>query len=182
MGHCLAAAPLEWKPWLSSIQGLDLTLLITGKNQRMFGRVEIKPDDVFEFFLKPFIVGKLEAGHPMRLQTVRRPDAPDTGLADARGLRYGGSTPVCGSLRQLVECHLHNARTGRGCNRWDASRTGLILPLEMGAQDAELGHGFSGLRQPGSSDLFFRTSRKTWRCPDSIRPEPMGISCLRAEP
>lgn len=127
VGHCLAAASLEWEPWLSSIQGLDLTFLIAGKNQRMFWWVEIKPDDVFEFFLKPLIVGKLEACHPMRLQTVRRPDAPDAGLADARGLRHGGSTPVCGSRRQIVESHLHNARTGRGCNRRDASRTGLIF-------------------------------------------------------
>jgi len=127
VGHCLAAALLERKPWLSSVQSLDLTFLIAGKDQRVLGRVEIKTDDVFELFLKSFVVGKFETGHPMRLQAMRCPDASNTGRAYSRSFRHGGPAPVGASRRRVLERHLHNARAGRCSNRRDASRPGLIF-------------------------------------------------------
>jgi len=127
MGHRLASALLERKPWLSSVQSLDLTLLIAGEDQRVLGRVEIKADDVFKFFLKPLVVGKFETGHPMRLQPMRRPDASNSGCAYSRSFRHRGPAPVRASRRRVLDRHLHNARASRCGNRRDASRPGLIF-------------------------------------------------------
>lgn len=127
MGHRLATALLERKPWLSSVQSLDLTFLIAGEDQRVLGRVEIKTDDIFELFLKPLVVGKFETGHPMRLQPMRRPDASNSGCAYSRSFRHRCPAPVRASRRRVLERHLHNARAGRCGNRRDASRTGLVF-------------------------------------------------------
>jgi len=127
MGHCLAAALLERKPWLSSVQSLDLAFFIAGEDQRVLGRVEVKTDDVFELFLKPLVVGKFEAGHPMRLQTMHRPDASNSGCAYSRSFRHRGPAPVGASCRRVLDRHLHNARADRCCNGRDASRPGLIF-------------------------------------------------------
>lgn len=127
MGHRLASALLEREPWLSSVQSLDLTLLIAGEDQRVLGRVEIKADDVFEFFLKPLVVREFEAGHPMRLQPMRRPDASNSGCTYSRSFGHRGPAPVRASRRGVLDRHLHNARAGRHGNRRDASWPGLIF-------------------------------------------------------
>jgi len=127
MGHRLAAALLERQPWLGPVQSLNLAFLIAGENQRVLGWVEIQTNDVFELFLKSFVVGKFETGHPMGLQSVRGPDAPNTGRAYAGSFRHGGPAPVSASRRRVLERHLHNARAGRCCNRRDASRPRLIF-------------------------------------------------------
>ena len=153
MGHRLAAALLERKPWLSSIQSLNLTFLIAGEDQRVLGRVEIKTDDVFEFFLEPLVVGKFETGHPMGLQTMRRPDASNSGCADSRSFRHRGPAPVGASRRRVLECHLHNSRAGRCCYRRDASRPGLIFE---NTRKPSLGVTVSP--SPHLHDIFAKTS------------------------
>ena len=127
MSHCLAATLLERKSWLSSVQSLDLAFLIAREDQRMLGRVEIQTDDVFELFLKLFVVGKFETRHPMRLETMRRPDTPNTGCADSRGFRHRCPAPVGASRRRVLERHLHNTSPGGCSNRRNASRTRFIF-------------------------------------------------------
>ena len=127
MSHRLATTLLQRKPRLSPVQSLNLTFLIAGEDQRVLWRVEIETDDVFEFFLKLFVVGKFETGHPMGLQSVRRPDTSYAGCTDSRGFRHGSPAPVGASHRGILERHLHNAGTDRCRNRRNAPRTGLIF-------------------------------------------------------
>lgn len=127
MSHSLAAALLERKPWLSSVQSLDLTFLIAGEYQRVLRRVEIKADNVFELFLKMLIVGKFKTGHPMRLQTMRCPDASHGGCTDSRRFRHGSPAPMGASRRSVLNGHLYYARADRCSNRRDASWTRLVF-------------------------------------------------------
>jgi len=127
MSHRLATTLLQRKPRLSPVQSLNLTFLIAGEDQRVLWRVEIETDDVFEFFLKLFVVGKFETGHPMGLESVRRPDTSYAGCTDSRGFRHGSPAPVGASHRGILERHLHNAGTDRCRNRRNAPRSGLIF-------------------------------------------------------
>ena len=60
--HGAAATLLEWQAWLSSIEGLDLGLLVRGKHERVLRWVQIQPDDVLE------LVGELGSLDTLKLR------------------------------------------------------------------------------------------------------------------
>jgi hypothetical protein len=51
---------------------LDLALLVHAQHQRMFGRIQVPTDDVFQFLGERGIVADIKRSHAMRLQPVRR--------------------------------------------------------------------------------------------------------------
>ena len=59
-GWGAAAAFLHRQRGRRAVQSLELALLITGKNQRVFRWRAIETDNVFPFFREPWIIGKLE--------------------------------------------------------------------------------------------------------------------------
>jgi hypothetical protein len=53
----------------------------------MGGRIDIKPDNVAQLVDEPQVVGKLELMDPVRLETMRAPDALD-GNIQIRSARW----------------------------------------------------------------------------------------------
>src|ERR1700728_1772859 len=88
------ASTLQRQAGLGTVQSLDLALLIGAQHQRMFGRIEIQTDDVFQLLCEGRIVTDFESIHTMRFQSVGVPDAPHAGFADTNGRGHGARAPV----------------------------------------------------------------------------------------
>ena len=84
----------ERQHWARPIQGLNATLLVDAKHDGLVGRIEIQAHDIAQFVDEPRILGQFKAGHPMRLQAVLMPDAPDRALTDALRLAHRARAPV----------------------------------------------------------------------------------------
>ena len=93
-----AAPALQRQAGLGTIQSLNLALLVGAQHQRVFRRVEIHADDVFQFLGECRIVADLESFHAMRFQSVDTPDAPHAGFADADGRSHGAHSPSAWAL------------------------------------------------------------------------------------
>jgi hypothetical protein len=70
------------------------SLLIDRENDGMGGWINIEADDVVQFVNKLRVRGGLELIHPVRLKSVRTPDALDGTRADIDDLRHHGGGPV----------------------------------------------------------------------------------------
>ena len=77
-----ATAFLQRQSRLRALQGLNLTLLVDAKHQRLVGRVHVEADDIGEFFDEPPIPRNLERLDAMGLETVGVPDALDARRSD----------------------------------------------------------------------------------------------------
>ena len=60
----------------------------------MGGRIDIEPDHVAQLVDELRVVGELELLDPVRLETMRAPDALDGTRADADGFRHHRGSPV----------------------------------------------------------------------------------------
>ena len=125
--HGLAASFLEHKARLGAIQGLDLTLLIAGENDGMFGRREVEAHHVFELLLEAFVAGEFEGFDPVRFQTIGRPEASHARRADTDFPRHRCPAPMGRSRRFARQRQLEKARSLRGRQRRDATEPALIL-------------------------------------------------------
>ena len=67
MRYGAGAALLHWQPRLRAVEGLDLAFLIDAQHQCPVGRVEIKPNDVLNFFSELRIIRQLEGLRQVRL-------------------------------------------------------------------------------------------------------------------
>jgi hypothetical protein len=54
----------------------------------MGGRIDIKPDNIAQLVDELRVIGKLELVDPVRLETMRAPDALDETRADIDGFRH----------------------------------------------------------------------------------------------
>jgi len=61
-------------PRLGAIESLDPIFLVHAQHQRMFGRLQIQTDDIFQFFRELRIVADLEAFQAGRFQPVTVPE------------------------------------------------------------------------------------------------------------
>ena len=127
VGHGSAATLLQRQPRLRAVQRLDLALLIGAQHDGVFRRIEIKPDDGFQFLGELRIVADFERARQVRLQAMFVPDATHALLTEARRLRHRAGAPVgrVGGLllRGLPDHLLHFGR----CDGWRAARPGRIL-------------------------------------------------------
>ena len=103
MGHRTGAAFLHRQAGLGAVEGLDLRLLIDRKDDGMGGRVDIEPDNIAQLVDELRVVGELELLDPVRLQTMRAPDALDRAWADTDYFRHHGSGPM-GRLGRADRC------------------------------------------------------------------------------
>ena len=60
----------------------------------MGGRIDIKPDNIAQLVHELRVVGELELVDPVRLETMRAPDALDGTRADTDGFRHHSSSPM----------------------------------------------------------------------------------------
>ena len=59
--HGAGAAPFQWQPRLSTVQGLDLALLVEGENDGVVGRIEVHAHHVVELLDQAGVARELEA-------------------------------------------------------------------------------------------------------------------------
>lgn len=88
VGHRAGSAFLHRQAGLGAVQRLDLRFFIDREDDGMGGRIDIKPDNVAQLVDEPRVVGKLELMDPVRLETMRAPDALDGTRADTNGFRH----------------------------------------------------------------------------------------------
>src|SRR6266700_8291890 len=77
--HGGAASALQRQAGLSTVQSLNLALLVGAQHQRVLWRIEVQTDDLFQFLRERRIVADLESFHAMRFQSVGAPDASASG-------------------------------------------------------------------------------------------------------
>ena len=75
---------------------------------------------------EPRIVGEFELLDPVRLKTVRAPDAVDRTGADVDGFRHHGSGPVGRFSRRLGLAECNDALGDIRSQGWDARRPRLV--------------------------------------------------------
>ena len=72
VGHCAGASFLQRQSRLGAIERLDLALFVDREHQRLVRRIEVKADNVLNFFTEFWVIGELEAARQMRLEPMRR--------------------------------------------------------------------------------------------------------------
>jgi hypothetical protein len=127
VGHGGAASAFQRQAGLGPIQSLNLALLVHAQHQRMFGRIQVQTDDVFQFLGERGIVADLERFYAMWFQTVGAPDAAHAGFADADSRRHRARAPVRGVAGLLARGHGHDALRQARTDRGFASGPGRVF-------------------------------------------------------
>jgi hypothetical protein len=89
---------------LSTIQRLDLTLLIDTQNHRPNRRIQVQPHDVAHLLDKQWVGGELEGLLAVGLQTKGTPNPSDRRLRHAHFAGHVARAPVRGVLRHRLQC------------------------------------------------------------------------------
>src|SRR4029453_2772225 len=89
----------QWKDRLSSIQRLNLALLVHAQYDSLCWGVGIDPNNIAHLVSEVGIVAELERLDPMRLQLVLLPNAVDCGRADLLLVGHSAHAPWSCVLR-----------------------------------------------------------------------------------
>ena len=118
--HGGAASALQRQAGLSTVESLNLALLVGAQHQGVLWRIEVQADDVFQLLRELGMVADLESFDAMRFQSVGAPDASASGSnrrinsGFGRILRRGAPTVV-------AHCSLHRRGPGSGNNSYRGS-------------------------------------------------------------
>ena len=119
VAHGAARAQREGR--LGAFQGLNRRFLVDTEHNRVFGRVEVEPDDIGDLGGKGRIPAHFVRAHEVRLQAVRAEDVGDaaTGAADHVGQEPGRPPTAPGRRRREGELDdlLDGRRTGTAWSR-----------------------------------------------------------------
>ena len=127
VGHRAGAALLHRQAGLSAIERLDLRLFVDREDDRMGGRIDIKPDHVAQLVGELRVVGELELLDPVRLKAMRAPDALDGTRANADGLRHHRCSPVGRLDGRISPSERDDAIGNSRPEWWDAGGSRLIV-------------------------------------------------------
>ena len=106
MGHRSGTALLDRQARLGAVERLDLRFLVDREHETVRRRVEVEPVHIAQFGGKRRVLRQLEAPHPVRLQTVRRPDALHQAQRDAARCRHRLAGPMGCLPRRLRQGQL----------------------------------------------------------------------------
>ena len=151
MGHRAGAAFLHRQAGLGAVEGLDLRLFIDREHDGMGGRIDIEPDNIAQLVDELRVVGELELLDPVRLQTMRAPDALDGAWADTDYFRHHGSGPM-GRLGGRIGVGERHDTLSDTRPKWrDARRPRLIAQQAVvtGLHEAFLPAPHTGFRLAG---------------------------------
>ncbi|SCU74662.1 hypothetical protein CNECB9_1950002 [Cupriavidus necator] len=127
--HRLSATSFHRQARLGPVKRLDLRLLIATEDQCVFRRIEIQPDDVFQLLLEVFVVRYLEGFYPMRLESMRLPDAPHARRADTAHRRHTARAPMRRVIRTLLRRQRHD-RLDLACRDLRLAPRSRLIPLD----------------------------------------------------
>ncbi len=126
VGHRAGAALLHRQAGLGAVEGLDLRLLIDREHDGMGGRIDIEPDNIAQLVDELRVIGELELLDPVRLETMRAPDALDGTCTDADCFRHHGGGPM-GRIGGRIGLGEHHDTLSDSRPKWrDARRSRLI--------------------------------------------------------
>lgn len=91
---CLQSSGEKWKAFWCPVECLNLALLVTGKDQRMFRWIEVETDHIHKLLSKSWIVRNFERLDAMRLQPIIRPDSLHRVFADADRTGHAADRPL----------------------------------------------------------------------------------------
>src|SRR6266545_6955072 len=103
--RCAALGPSEVhrQNRLSTLKRLDLGLLIDAQDDRIVGRIHVKPDDVAHLLDEEGVLRKPNRLGPMGLKPERAPDPPDRRVAQSDVLRHRARAPVSPTSRRRLQ-------------------------------------------------------------------------------
>jgi hypothetical protein len=125
------AALLHRQAGLSSVERLDLALLVNRQNDGVVRRIDIKADDVAQLGDELRVIGELEPTHSVRLQAVGPPErctvltlipTASAMLRPSNGWRFGTVPP---------RCQGHHALGNLG-SQWRDARGPRLVPPQGG--------------------------------------------------
>src|SRR5260370_37828518 len=122
-----AAALLHWQTGLGAVKCLYLALLVHAQHQRVFRRIQIQPDDRFQFAGELRTVADSEAGDAMRLETVGLPYPSYRGVGDAHFACHRAPRPLRCIDRPAPRRLLYHPRNDACGNRWLPPRPWGVL-------------------------------------------------------
>ena len=150
--HRPTAALLQWKAWLGTIEGLDLTFLVDTQHKGFVRGIEIESDDIVELLNKMFVSTDLEGLDEMGFEVVLFPDTTDRRLAEALRLGHAPRTPV-GRIRWLaMQRGLDDGTDVLLGNAWDTTRTWRVF---LQARQPKSQKPFSPELHGGPGDVQF---------------------------
>src|SRR3979490_361266 len=126
VGNRAGAAFLHRQAGVGAVERLDLRLFVDREDDGMGGRIDIKPDNIAQLVDELRVVGKLELVDPVRLATMRAPDALDGPRADTDGFRHHSSSPVGRLDGRIGPGERHNTLGDIRPEWWDARGPCLI--------------------------------------------------------
>ncbi len=162
-------ALLQRQARLRAVERLDLALLIDTENERAIRRVHVEPDDVSDFLLELRVVGDLELGDEVRLETGLSPDPLHARVADAHRLGHRAHAPVRGGGRRLAHGLRQDLGLQRGRQRLAARRPGFVA---LEAIDA-----FGGIALLPTPHAWLRLTRRS-----SNRLDALAVSRGQHDP
>jgi len=133
MGHRAGAAFLHRQSRLRAVEGLDLRFLVEREHDSVRRRIDIKADDIGEFFDEAFVLRQFERADAMRREAVRPPNALNRMQADAGGLRHGAARPMRRFTGRLGERQIDDALDEVGGQRSLAWRPRLVAQKTVNA-------------------------------------------------
>ena len=120
VGHRAGSAFLHRQAGLGAVERLDLRLFVDREDDGMGGRIDIKPDNIAQLVDELRVVGELELVDPVRLETMRSPDALDGTRADTDGFRHHSSSPMGRLGGRIGPGERHNTLGDIRPEWWDA--------------------------------------------------------------
>lgn len=136
MGHPGAATGAQRQTRLGSVARLNLALFIHAQDQRLVRRVQVKADDIREFFREARITAHLEGRDAVGPQPVLLPNVPHGRFADPLSLGHRPGAPMRGIRRPAVQGGFYNRRAVRITDGRNAAGTRGIL-LQTGGPQGE---------------------------------------------
>ena len=151
VGHRAGSALLHRQAGLGAVEGLDLRLFVDREDDGMGGRIDIKPDNIAQLVDELRVVGELELLDPVRLETMRAPDALDGTRADADGFRHHRSSPMGRLDGRIGPGERHDTLGDIRPEWWDARGSRLIAQeaVVTSLHEAFLPAPHTGLRLAG---------------------------------
>jgi hypothetical protein len=133
MGHGPCASRLHRQPRLSSIECLNLALLVEREDEGVRRWIDIESDHIPELLSEFRIARELEGFDPMRGEMMSTPDALDRTRADADRLGHGGRRPMGGLVGRIRGGKRQHAVDLILSQRGDSRGAGLVTQQSGGS-------------------------------------------------
>ena len=179
VGHRAGSAFLHRQAGLGAVERLDLRLFVDREDDGMGGRIDIKPDNIAQLVDELRVVGELELVDPVRLETMRAPDALDGTRADTDGFRHHSSSPMGRLGGRIGPGERHNTLGDIRPEWWDARGSCLITQKTVVTRlhEAFLPAPHTGLRLAGPAHNLIGADTVCAQ-QDDLGPPDMLMRCV----